>query len=990
MAMVNGRRVLPDCTKCGREFDDFKQLHSHEEKYQRRCFDPECPKIIKTCVGEREVFRHMRSYHRNMVCMICERSFTSLRSKMEHDYEQHPTCSKCPWMVFADEEALYEHYETSWHHEYTYCCECETDFDTESHYRKHVCLRYDDEEFEYDDDITSGFSRLDLGADEMDRHDRARHPKVTFEEPLKAPKHAHHAHRDDRTRRCEPRDGHSYSDRRRRHAHDTRDSEPRDGHSHSGRRRRHAYDTHDSYDPRSVPDPSTKSRLKVLLAKPFSDTNHSRSRSSRSSRSQQSRTPRPSASKPQTEQPPKNRAATLEASLDLYELFRVDPSSSQAEIEKAVKKKRIACHPDRLKEAGMSSAELRFIDEQAKLIGGAAEVLLDPKKRKLYDGKGSKRSGTMAFNFNWSPLTADASFYTRVQELLTTAINKSPKPPIIVDDIIVNELNLGSVPPDLEILEIGDLAEDRFRGIFKMCYTGDAYLTLKTRVQASESPMVQCVRDILIQPQANPLNTYLSTKPSFTSPQPLAASSGLTIPLQITLSEIKLSAFIILVFSRQKGLTLVFRNDPLESLKVSSTFDAIPFVREYLQKEIEGQLRTLLMDEVPAIIHRLSLRLWVPEYRAKEDEELARQEQNPVSDEKPIDPLASPPQDPVDVSGNILDVSQIAALSLDSNSEHHSLFSQKNLLRLAALTDSHRTLSLFTPGIRDAVFRAWTGPSERGESSGISVTPIVPTISRAHSWAGTTSHTYTFSDSSDVPSSGRPTLSSFGSAATGFGLGANRHAKPHGGRRKKHRVVNLRKRAAEGEELHSVTDEGSTVSGTTSSAQSEFGASLPSQEREGEMVTPPQSPPRKPARRRDWDVSNETRPESSRHHTPRNTYAEHTSELTPKPSRDPYLNGRPASPTRRPKYQTSQSYQPLAYQAENAQPQPSSEAPQPPIVSPFQYLDLPTGGILEQAWMMKMAGEIARRVHEEKTASSSFWDRAGHVRDEVPPPAYRS
>lgn len=89
----------------------------------------------------------------------------------------------------------------------------------------------------------------------------------------------------------------------------------------------------------------------------------------------------------------------------------------------------------------------------------------------------------MAFNFNWSPLTADADFYSRAQDLLTKALNKSPKPPIIVDDIIVDELNLGTVPPDLEILEIGDLAEDRFRGIFKMCYSGDAYLTLKTRVQ---------------------------------------------------------------------------------------------------------------------------------------------------------------------------------------------------------------------------------------------------------------------------------------------------------------------------------------------------------------------------------------------------------------------------------------------------------------------------------------------------------------------------
>lgn len=89
----------------------------------------------------------------------------------------------------------------------------------------------------------------------------------------------------------------------------------------------------------------------------------------------------------------------------------------------------------------------------------------------------------MAFNFNWSPLTADADFYARARDLLTTALNKSPKPPIIVDDILVTEFNLGSVPPELEILEIGDLAEDRFRGIFKMSYSGDAFLTLRTRVQ---------------------------------------------------------------------------------------------------------------------------------------------------------------------------------------------------------------------------------------------------------------------------------------------------------------------------------------------------------------------------------------------------------------------------------------------------------------------------------------------------------------------------
>ncbi len=38
-------------------------------------------------------------------------------------------------------------------------------------------------------------------------------------------------------------------------------------------------------------------------------------------------------------------------------------------------------------------------------------------------------------------------------------------------------------------------------------------------------------------------------------------------------------------------------------------FDSIQFVRDYLQRTIEGKLRDLMMDELPAIIHRLSLQL---------------------------------------------------------------------------------------------------------------------------------------------------------------------------------------------------------------------------------------------------------------------------------------------------------------------------------------------------------------------------------------------
>ncbi|KAK5019099.1 ERMES complex subunit [Cryomyces antarcticus] len=550
----------------------------------------------------------------------------------------------------------------------------------------------------------------------------------------------------------------------------------------------------------------------------------------------------------------------------------------------------------------------------------------------------------MAFNFNWSPLIADTS---RAREMLTTALNKSPKPPIIVDDIIVNELNLGSVPPELEILEIGDLAEDRFRGIFKMSYTGDAFLTLKTRVQA------------------NPLNTYLSAKPSFASPQPLAASSGLTIPLQITLSDIRLSGFVILVFSRQKGITLVFRNDPLESLKVSSTFDSIPFVRDYLQKEIEGQLRVLFMEDLPAIIHRLSLRLWVPEYQRRDEEE------------------ASPPQDPIDVND-----SESSPFSLDANTETRATFSQKNLLRLAALTDSHRTLSLFTPSIRDTVFRAWPGATERGEYSGTSTPKLtLSSLSRMHSSIGSGSTAASVSEGSETGTlSSRPSLTSFPSVYGGLTMGAGR-AKAHAGRKRKTRVVNLRRKKDQ-----DVSDVDSSTENTTappSIAVSEAPSMPVSEEREGELNTPPRSPQNRVrfrSRGNSIDLGGDSSPHL-RSNAPESREAEEEapSPLSQATRASAAIQASPSDRKERPALQRSPA---TAYPREK----------KPSVARSSSYIQLPTttsasyfessGGILEQAWMMKMAAEIARKVDHEKASGNGFWDTRRAEVDDSPPPAY--
>lgn len=576
----------------------------------------------------------------------------------------------------------------------------------------------------------------------------------------------------------------------------------------------------------------------------------------------------------------------------------------------------------------------------------------------------------MAFNFNWSPLLADTS---RARDMLTTALNKSPKPPIIVDDIIVTELNLGSTPPELEILEIGDLAEDRFRGIFKMSYTGDAFLTLKTKVQV------------------NPLKTHLSTKPDFASPQPLAAASGLTIPLSITLSNFRLSGFVILVFSKQKGLTLVFRNDPLESLKVSSTFDSIPFVRDYLQKEIEGQLRVLFMEDLPAIIHRLSLRLCSPEFQEIETEERLEGTKDGAAT---VDPLATPPQDAVDAFGNPLDESQISEIALDPVGEIHASFSQKNILRLAALSESQRTLSLFTPGIRDAVFRAWAGPDR--DASGIATPALTRgSLSRIQSTFGSmrsgassiASGSQGTHDTHDTHDS-RPTVSSTYSMS-GLTLGAGR-SRAGGMRKRKKRVVDLRKKTDGASTGTASVDAHSEMASTYASETS----SVMHEERDaGEVVTPPRSP---------------VHP-GLRHEGPHGVldYGEPSRLADNTASTETLL---PAAPllSEPPRSSRSKSKQRELYNDETIKPRTSSKRPplshnqirqaqkstspllrslsfdKIALISPPNEVES-SGGILEQAWMMKMAQEIARKVQQEKDREGSSRDRSPLARSSKAP-----
>lgn len=434
----------------------------------------------------------------------------------------------------------------------------------------------------------------------------------------------------------------------------------------------------------------------------------------------------------------------------------------------------------------------------------------------------------------------------------------------------------------------------------------------------------------------------------------------------------------ILVFSKQKGITVVFRNDPLESLKVSSTFDSIPFVRDFLQKEIEAQLRILFMDELPAIIHRLSLRLWVPEYRDGDQVKDPTGTTAAASSDGPgQDPLASPPQDPVDSLGNALNESEIASLSLDSSVETHSLFSQKNLLRLAALTDSQRTLSLFTPSIQEVVYRAWTSPPDPSEFAASVISPLSPALSRTHSQIGSMASSL-HETASTVSMQSRPSLSGH-SSFSGYGLNltaGGRHSKAHARRRKK-RVVDLR-RPKTTDDAMSVSDDNALTE--SSSAPSIYSAPLPVvNEQSDDPVTPPLSP--------ESDFHLPAIPERQRISNPRPTHRQSPQEKgepsysveTIRPSKAEDVEATPRATVR------------SAYPNEKAEAGPSSGPTRPPLpatILPFTKEDV-NGEPVDPLLVERLADEIARRIREEKlmanNACSNFWTRA---QEDTPPPAY--
>jgi distribution and morphology protein 34 len=72
--------------------------------------------------------------------------------------------------------------------------------------------------------------------------------------------------------------------------------------------------------------------------------------------------------------------------------------------------------------------------------------------------------------------------------------------------------------------------------------------------------------------QANPLHVARPKRFLNVHPGMLGADKPLIVPMEMRISNVKLRGITVLVLDKAKGVTLAFKNDPLENVVVNSVF----------------------------------------------------------------------------------------------------------------------------------------------------------------------------------------------------------------------------------------------------------------------------------------------------------------------------------------------------------------------------------------------------------------------------------
>lgn len=225
----------------------------------------------------------------------------------------------------------------------------------------------------------------------------------------------------------------------------------------------------------------------------------------------------------------------------------------------------------------------------------------------------------MSFQIEWP--TLDEATLEKIKAQITEVMNQGELPDAICDVMRVIDLNLGTVAPVLQFLDIPDVSEDGFEGHFKVAYAGNGSITLQTKVQvnpiAAKTPV---------------------SKRALRHLGCLIAQEPMVVPLRITISEVQIDGELVLHLKKRVKESLrsdgslvledttvtavevpaaphiaaQFKADPLKSVTITSSFDDFGSVKDYLQEQVEGSLRKLFVEDFPQIVSGINKQLETP------------------------------------------------------------------------------------------------------------------------------------------------------------------------------------------------------------------------------------------------------------------------------------------------------------------------------------------------------------------------------------------
>lgn len=187
----------------------------------------------------------------------------------------------------------------------------------------------------------------------------------------------------------------------------------------------------------------------------------------------------------------------------------------------------------------------------------------------------------MSFLFNWLDLS--------VLDLKSSlnAVLSSTTIPQLPQKVSISSLSFGEKPPRFEILDIIDLKENKFKGLFKFNYDGGLNVAFNTDYEAN------AIRLIDFDP--------------FTKPNFVLTDKSTVLPVEFKIKNIKIDAILTVVFNGR--VTVVFNDDPFIDLDIETSLDEFldEDLFDMIKQDTLNLITEMLKQDLPEMLHSMTL-----------------------------------------------------------------------------------------------------------------------------------------------------------------------------------------------------------------------------------------------------------------------------------------------------------------------------------------------------------------------------------------------